>query len=104
MNLSRNNTEELVWVSIDHLMELLSETAIYAVGRGYVSTEDLNKYMQAELNTIKANVSKGYKRQFEDIYSEFIDELIKNGEYYEYEDFLKNVRLKIVGGCDVRLP
>jgi hypothetical protein len=22
----------------------------------------------------------------------------------EYEDFLKNVRLEVVGGCDVRLP
>lgn len=89
----RNNTEELLWDSIDALINELDQVAVEGVKLGF-SAKDIADYITAETRTVKSHVLVGMPRDFDEIYKEFIDELIANGKYYEYEEFLKNTRLK----------
>ena len=98
-----NETENLTYTSIDHLMNELDEVGCRAIGFG-VSGEGIASYITAETRTLCKRIRTGQTRTFEDIYNEFIDELISNGRYCEYEDFLKNTKLKHMEAQDVLLP
>ena len=92
----KNNTEELLWDSVDALINELNQVALEGERLGF-SGKDIADYITAETRTVKNRLLVGVPREFDEIYSEFIDELIANGRYYEYEEFLKNTRLKYAG-------
>lgn len=84
----RNNTEELLWDSIDALMNELDEVAIAGVKMD-LKAQDIADYIHAETRTIENRLRVGLSRSFEDIYKDFIDEVVSNGRYDEYIDYLK---------------
>lgn len=89
MSLQENNNESLVWDSIDALINELDQVVIYAAGKGIAPAADICKYVQKQIDTIKAHAMTGYRRTFAEIYAAFIDELIANGLYKEFEDYEK---------------
>ena len=93
MNMLQNEIEEKALTSIDVWINELDDTALKAVCMG-VSAETIAPYIRAQTNTVCERVRRGMTRSFDEIYSEFIDELIRNGRYFEYEDFLRNERFK----------
>lgn len=93
MNMLQNEIEEKALTSIDVWINELDDTALKAVRLG-VSAETIAPYIRAQANTVCERVRLGIVRTFDEIYSEFIDELIRNGRYFEYLDFLKNERFK----------
>ena len=96
MNMLQNEIEEKALTEIDVWTNELDNTALTAVYMG-VSADTIASYIKAEVNTVCERVRRGMVRTFDEIYSEFIDELIRNGRYFEYEDFLKHERLKYIG-------
>ena len=85
-----------MWDSVDALINELNQVALEGERLGF-SGKDIADYITAETRTVKNRLLVGVPREFDEIYSEFIDELIANGRYYEYEEFLKNTRLKYAG-------
>ena len=96
MNTKLNEIEEKALTEIDVWTNELDNTALTAVYMG-VSADAIASYIRAETNTICERVRRGQVRTFDEIYAEFIDELIRNGRYFEYEDFLKHERTKYLG-------
>lgn len=86
--LIKNNTEDLLWDSIDALMNELDEVALAGV-KGGVKSQDIADYIHAETRTIENRLRIGIPRDFESIYKDFIDEVIANGRYDEYISFLR---------------
>lgn len=84
----KNNTEDLLWDSIDVLINELDEVVLAGVKLG-IKAEHIADYIRAETNTILNRVRIGLPRSFEDIYREFIDEITANGRYDEFIDFLR---------------
>lgn len=96
MNLRQNEIEEAAFTEFDIWADELDQAALKAAGLG-VSANAIASYIRAEANTICERVTRGQVRTFDEIYREFIDELIKNGRYFEYEEFLKAERFKYLG-------
>lgn len=96
MNIKQNEIENMAFSELDVWTDLMDETALKAVGLG-VSGEALASYIRAETNTVCERLRRGQVRTFDEIYAEFINELINNGRYFEYEDFLKHERFKYLG-------
>lgn len=99
MNRKQNETENLTYTSIDNLLDLLREVAYKGVQLGVPSTY-IADYIAAETKTITGALRTGVMRPFTAIYSEFIDEVITNGRYGEFMEFLQFRK----GESDVRLP
>ena len=97
--MNRNEIEEKTWASIDVFMKELCNVALEGVRQG-VKAEYIADYIQAETRTIIQNLRAGKPREFDDMLDEFINEVIDNGQYYEWLDYLKFRR----GLQDVRLP
>lgn len=84
----RNNTEELLWDSIDALVNELDEVALAGINLG-IKSQEIADYIHAETRTIENRLRVGLSRSFEDIYKDFIDEVVSNGRYDEYIEYLK---------------
>lgn len=84
----RNNTEALLWDSIDALINELDEVALAGVKLG-VKPEEVADYIHAEAHTVVNRLRVGVSREFDAIYSDFIDEVVANGKYDDFVDFLK---------------
>lgn len=99
MNRKQNETENLTYTSIDNLLNELCEVAYKGVQLGVPSTY-IADYIQAEARTITKGLRTGVMRDFDTLYNEFIDEVVENGRYDDWLDFLKFRE----GLSDVRLP
>lgn len=84
----KNNTEDLMWDSVDALVNELHQVAFEGVRQG-VNAEDIANYIQAEAKTLVNMLRTGKLKEFDDIYREFIDEVVENGRYGEWMDFLR---------------
>lgn len=99
MNRKQNETEDITYTSIDALMNELQEVAFEGVKQG-VSACHIADYLQAEGTTIIRALRTGIMRDFDTLYSEFIDEVVSNGRYDEWMSFLKFRE----GLSDVHMP
>lgn len=99
MNKKQNETENLTYTSIDNLLNEVREVAFEGVKRN-VPASYIADYIEAESKTIVQSLRTGAMKDFDQIYKEFIDEVVENGRYDEWLDFLKFRE----GLSDVRMP
>ena len=99
MNRKQNETENLTYTSIDNLLNEVREVAFEGVKRDVPATY-IADYIEAESKTIVNSLRTGIMKDFDEIYREFIDEVVENGRYDEWLDFLKFRE----GLSDVRMP
>ena len=99
MNRKQSETENLTYTSIDNLLNEVREVAFEGVKRDVPATY-IADYIEAEGKTIVNSLRTGIMKDFDEIYKEFIDEVVENGRYDEWLDFLKFRE----GLSDVRMP
>lgn len=99
MNRKQNETENLTYTSIDNLLNEVREVAFEGVKRD-VPASYIADYIEAESKTIVNSLRTGIMKDFDEIYREFIDEVVENGRYDEWLSFLKFRE----GLSDVRMP
>lgn len=99
MNRKQNETENLTYTSIDNLLNEVREVAFEGVKRNVPATY-IADYIEAETKTILQQLRTGIMKDFDKIYEEFIDEVVENGRYDDWLDFLKFRE----GLSDVRMP
>lgn len=88
MNRKQNETENLTYTSIDNLLNEVREVAFEGVKRNVPATY-IADYIEAETKTILQQLRTGIMKDFDKIYEEFIDEVVENGRYDDWLDFLK---------------
>lgn len=94
-----NETENLTYTSIDNLLNEVREVAFEGVKRDVPATY-IADYIEVESKTIVNSLRTGIMKDFDEIYREFIDEVVENGRYNEWLSFLKFRE----GLSDVRMP
>ena len=85
--MNRNEIEEMALVSFDNLINEILNVCNRGMFEG-LRADYMADYIDAEVKTITRALRLGKPRDFQTIYDEFISEVIDNGLYNEWQDFL----------------
>lgn len=83
-----NEIEEKTFQEVDTWINELMQTAFKSVELG-TPPDRIADYIKAEIKTLLQMINTGRMRSFDDIYSEFIDDVVENGRYDDWLDFLR---------------
>lgn len=83
-----NEIEEKTFQEVDTWINELMQTAFKSVELG-TSPDRIADYIKAEIKTLLQMINTGRMRSFDDIYAEFIDDVVENGRYDDWLGFLR---------------
>lgn len=87
MSRKQNETENMLYTSLDNLLDEVRQVAFAGMQLG-VPSEYIADYIHEQDKTITRMIRTGVNRPFDTIYNEFIDEVIANGRYNEWLEFI----------------
>ena len=86
--MNRNEIEEQALTSFDNLINEILNVCNKGLTEG-IRADFMADYIAAEIKIILRALRLGNSRSFDTIYSEFIDEVVENGQYNEWRGFLR---------------
>lgn len=83
-----NEIEEKTFQELDTWINELMQTAFKSVELG-TPPDRIADYIKAEIKTLLQMINTGRMRDFDEIYAEFMDEVVENGRYDDWLGFLR---------------